>query len=535
MKSAACAVDSSIPPVAFVPPTTFAAQLAAQATSSPPPLTGNVRPAPAATLEPSSPAPRVVEEPSSDAQVFWDTEESRKQRLVGEPLTDSLVASIEEELGYKLPAAYVQLMHMQNGGIPRSSCYNKRRAVKCLFGISRQPACSLAGEHGSRYRINTEGYPPMGVYFADCPPGAGSYLFCLDYRSCGPQGEPRVLSVDGGADFDVMFVAKTFEAFIEGLGGDKSPGPKPSTDPVPSHTPSQALPETSPPSMNEVDAAVHPSAYLPNDASVSPSAYLPDDASVNPSAYLPDDASINPSAYLPDDASVSPSDYLPDAASVSPSAYLPDGAPSVDPSSYLSEPVHYSGYLLDSAADVTGSPRAYGAGSPHASEPFSLPTDNYSFLPGWGHNQQSAKPEVPMHAPTDVSPKPFPAPSQPFSFAAMAQPPTYLAPNQVPKPQAPMPVTYPTVYPTTNFNPLPLSASAPRYSDASSNATLAQTALPAGAPGIRGYRSQSYATINPKPLTPSVVSPSSAQAYVPASRLPTSTPTMYPPYPIAIA
>jgi hypothetical protein len=50
-----------------------------------------------------------------DTTDFWDNSEYAMEEYVGEPLTDELVASIEDELRYKLPGAYVELMKCQNG------------------------------------------------------------------------------------------------------------------------------------------------------------------------------------------------------------------------------------------------------------------------------------------------------------------------------------------------------------------------------------------------------------------------------------
>jgi len=46
-------------------------------------------------------------------------------------------------------------------------------------------------------------------------------MICLDYRKCGPQGEPQIVHIDQEGDYRITFVAENFESFIRGLEGDE--------------------------------------------------------------------------------------------------------------------------------------------------------------------------------------------------------------------------------------------------------------------------------------------------------------------------
>ncbi len=135
---------------------------------------------------------------------------------------------MERELGYRLPPSYIEFMRFQNGGIPRRTNHRTRErtswspdhiAITGLFSVGGDRPCSLLGEFGSRFWVAEWGYPPIGVYFADCP-SAGHDMLCLDYRACGPVGEPQVVHVDQELEYRVTFVASSFEAFIRGLQRD---------------------------------------------------------------------------------------------------------------------------------------------------------------------------------------------------------------------------------------------------------------------------------------------------------------------------
>lgn len=61
--------------------------------------------------------------PQLDLEQFWDDDELALEEYVDEAPDDLLIASIENELGYKLPDSYIALMKQHNGGIPYATCY----------------------------------------------------------------------------------------------------------------------------------------------------------------------------------------------------------------------------------------------------------------------------------------------------------------------------------------------------------------------------------------------------------------------------
>jgi len=160
-----------------------------------------------------------------DLTNFWDDNWYALKEYISEPPSDELIASVEEELGYKLPAAYIWLMKQHNGGIPVNTCYpcdeptcwaEDHVAITGIFGIGREKSCSLCGELGSQFMIDEWEYPAIGVAICDCP-SAGHDMIFLDYRACGPQGEPAVVHVDQENDYKITHLADSFEEFIRGL------------------------------------------------------------------------------------------------------------------------------------------------------------------------------------------------------------------------------------------------------------------------------------------------------------------------------
>ncbi|MHA3774082.1 SMI1/KNR4 family protein [Verrucomicrobiota bacterium sgz303538] len=160
-----------------------------------------------------------------DLTDFWKDSDYARKVYVGAPITDEMIRSVETELGYKLPNAYIELLRSQNGGIPvrtnhrtsqPTSWADDHVAITGIYGLDCGKLSSLCGEFSSKFWMEEWGYPNIGIYFADCP-SAGHDMLCLDYRCCGPDGEPKVVHVDQESDYKITLVADTFEAFIRGL------------------------------------------------------------------------------------------------------------------------------------------------------------------------------------------------------------------------------------------------------------------------------------------------------------------------------
>ncbi len=172
---------------------------------------------------------------SFDFTNFWDDCDYAKKEYIGPPPSDELIAEVERELGYKLPASYIWLMKRHNGGIPVNTCFptdtptswaEDHVAITGIFGIGREKRYSLCGEFGSRFMIDEWEYPDIGVAICDCP-SAGHDMIFLDYRECGPQGEPKVVHIDQEYDYEITPLADTFEDFIRGLVSDEVYEPDP--------------------------------------------------------------------------------------------------------------------------------------------------------------------------------------------------------------------------------------------------------------------------------------------------------------------
>lgn len=156
---------------------------------------------------------------------FWNDCEHSRQNYQEPPPSDALIAELQAEFGYRFPEAYLALARRHNGGMLQRSCHpmdeptswaDDHIQVTGLHAIGRQARYSLGGQTGTRFMQREWGYPDIGLVIGNCP-SAGHDLVMLDYRHCGPQGEPQVVHVDQEADYEVTVVAPDFATFIHGL------------------------------------------------------------------------------------------------------------------------------------------------------------------------------------------------------------------------------------------------------------------------------------------------------------------------------
>lgn len=143
----------------------------------------------------------------------------------GPALTDHMVAAAEQELGVRLPDAYVELMRTCNGGYTNDAAFGTSQPsgwapdhvpVDVIFGI---PAVGDRGRFGAGVGILQTGYMtdewglPHGLVLLN---GDGHWWVALDYRKSGPGGPPTVVWIDLERDEDLQ-LADSFVTFLSQL------------------------------------------------------------------------------------------------------------------------------------------------------------------------------------------------------------------------------------------------------------------------------------------------------------------------------
>ena len=153
---------------------------------------------------------------------LWDDCDYSLENYVGAPATDDDIAAAEQILGYHLPETYKAIVREHNGGILGPNVFTLSDGedyyAEGLYGIDPTKLYSLVGpQFNAAFWVEEWEYPAdVGLAIADTP-SAGHDMIYLDYRSCGPQGEPAVVHIDNESDNAITFLAESFDAYIAGL------------------------------------------------------------------------------------------------------------------------------------------------------------------------------------------------------------------------------------------------------------------------------------------------------------------------------
>ena len=163
-----------------------------------------------------------------DIKGLWKNDKENDDYYICPNVSADDVKRIEDELGFKIPESYIELMLMRNGGMLKRTIFQvKDDAGKILKTLKCE---SLAGiwdddEHNcllSKYCKEKDTAFEFGCWNPDS--GWGNCHFYFDYSLCGPAGEPRVT-----ADVMKWFpehrkarpvtyeIADTFKDFVIGL------------------------------------------------------------------------------------------------------------------------------------------------------------------------------------------------------------------------------------------------------------------------------------------------------------------------------
>ncbi|MBR3928114.1 MAG: SMI1/KNR4 family protein [Clostridia bacterium] len=170
----------------------------------------------------SEPDPKLSDMDFSD---FWhDIKESERRYESNKP-DQRMIRSVQEELGFKLPDTFVELMRMHNGGMVNrcwypinfpAETYADYIQITHLLGIGRDAYYSLCGRFGSRFLLEGRGdFEKAGIAIANCISPSRAILI-LDYRTSGSDGEPCVTYINSASGEETV-IAPNFEIFIRGL------------------------------------------------------------------------------------------------------------------------------------------------------------------------------------------------------------------------------------------------------------------------------------------------------------------------------
>ena len=144
--------------------------------------------------------------------------------IYGPPVTPDVIQRAEQELGVKLPDAYLELIKGCNGGYLKEersfitppfplAYHGDQIEFRQIPGIGYE--AGIDAPFGSKYLCAEWEYPPEDCVWLE---GDGHWCLLMDNRQCGPEGEPSILFADSEAEpMEFVTIAYNFRAFLNQL------------------------------------------------------------------------------------------------------------------------------------------------------------------------------------------------------------------------------------------------------------------------------------------------------------------------------
>lgn len=149
-----------------------------------------------------------------DLSRLYDTDSDFGKEYIFGELKDEIIKRAENNIGYKLPKSYVELLQYQNGGVISD---NIDSWLTTIYGIGPESGSGNGLEYMFINWIEEWEYPNIGIPFGETQT-AGHDMYFMDFRNLDTDGEPEIVLVENEGspdDFKITFVAKNLKEFIE--------------------------------------------------------------------------------------------------------------------------------------------------------------------------------------------------------------------------------------------------------------------------------------------------------------------------------